>query len=86
MTLAVINKDLTQDAAVEVTGATLSRARAMRLTAPSISAMSGVALGGAMIGADGSWKGGHADPVRIKDGKVQLDVPACSAALITLTA
>ena len=86
MTLAVINKDLTQDAAVEVTGATLSRARTMRLTAPSISAMSGVTLGGAMIGADGSWKGGHADPVRIKDGKVQLDVPACSAALITLTA
>jgi hypothetical protein len=86
MTLAVINKDLSQDAAVEVTGAAPGRARVMRLSAPSISAMSGVTLGGAAIGVDGIWKGGRADPVRIKDGNALLDVPACSAALITLTA
>ena len=86
MTLAVINKDLSRDASVEVTGAASRRARVLRLTAPSISAMGGVTLGGAAVGGDGIWNGGKADPVRISGGKALLDVPASSAALVTLMA
>jgi glycosyl hydrolase family 79 len=86
ITLAVINKDLSQDATVEVSGAAAKRARVMRLSSPSISAMEGVSLGGAAIGPDGTWNGGRPNPVRIKDGKALLDVPARSAALVTLTA
>jgi hypothetical protein len=58
----------------------------MRLSAASPSALNGVTLGGAAVGGDGVWKGGQTDPVRISDGKALLDVPAGSAALITLTA
>jgi hypothetical protein len=58
----------------------------MRLVAPSLTAMSGVHLGGATVAGDGSWTDGKADPVRIVDGKALLDVPAGSAALIALTA
>src|SRR3984957_4176793 len=86
MILTVINKDLSQDATVEVAGVAARRARVMRLAAASPSALGGVTLGGAAVGGDGIWNGGQTDPVRIRDGKALLDVPAGSAALITLTA
>ena len=86
MTLTVINKGLSQDATVEVAGVAARRARVMRLTAASPSALGGVTLGGAAVGGDGIWNGGQTDPVRIRDGKALLDVPAGSAALITLAA
>jgi hypothetical protein len=86
ITLAVINKDLTRDAAVEVTGATSRAAQVLRLSAPSISAMDGVTLGGATVSSEGIWKGGKSDPVRMAGGKALLDVPAASAALLTLAA
>jgi hypothetical protein len=81
----VINKDLTRDAAVEVTGFTPKQAQAIRLTAPSLDAMNGVTLGGAAVNGDGSWKNAKADAVKIAGGKAVLDVSAGSAALITLT-
>ena len=86
MTLTVINKDLSQDATVEVAGVAARRARVMRLSAASPLALGGVTLGGAAVSGDGIWNGGKTDPVRIRDGKALLDVPAGSAALITLTA
>ena len=86
MTLAVINKDLRQDATVEVIGAAPRQARVMRLSGPSLSALGGVTLGGASVSNDGTWKVAQAEPAKIASGKVLLDVPAGSAALITLTA
>jgi hypothetical protein len=84
MTVAVINKDLSRDAMVEVTGVPLRQARVTRLTAPSLAALSGVSLGGAAVAGDGTWNGGRTDPVRIAGGKALLDVPAGSAALVAL--
>jgi hypothetical protein len=86
MTLAVINKDLHQDAAVEVMGAAARQAHVMRLSAPSLSAPGGVTLGGASVSSDGTWKIAQAEQAKIANGKVLLDVPAGSAALIALTA
>jgi hypothetical protein len=86
MTLAVINKDLHQDAAVEVMGAAQEQARIVRLSAPSLSALGGVTLGGASVSSDGTWKAAQIEQARIASGKVLLDVPAGSAALIALTA
>jgi hypothetical protein len=57
----------------------------MRLAGPSPTATSGVTLGGAAVDNDGKWNGGKSEPVRITGGKAYLDVPAGSAALITLT-
>jgi len=85
ITLTVINKDLTRDAAVEVSGFAPKQAQAMRLTAPSLAAMNGVTLGGAAVSGDGSWKNAKADAVKIAGGKAVLDVSAGSAALIALT-
>jgi hypothetical protein len=86
MSLAVINKDLRQDAAVEVIGAAPQQARVMRLSGPSLSALGGVMLGGAAVSNDGTWKGAQVEQAQIANGKVLLDVPAGSVALIALTA
>jgi len=85
-TLTVINKDMNRDATIEVaSAAALHRAQVTRLTAPSVSALTGASLGGATVAPDGSWSGAKSDPVRIAGGKAVLDVPAGSAALIALT-
>jgi Glycosyl hydrolase family 79 C-terminal beta domain len=83
--LTVINKDLARDAAVEVTGIPSTHARVMRLSAPSLTATSGVTLGGAAVDGDGKWSGGKRDPVVTAGGRARVDVPAGSAALITWT-
>jgi hypothetical protein len=86
LTVTVINKDTARDAAVDVTGAgALKQARVTRLTAPSLTALNSVTLGGATVSADGTWSGGKSDPVRIVAGKAMLDVPAGSAALLELS-
>ncbi len=86
-TLALINKDLSRNASVEVAAPTgLKQAHALRLAAGSLSAMNGVTLGGKAVTADGNWSGGHSETVTINGGKARLDLPAGSAALVTLTA
>lgn len=82
--VTVINKDMARDAAVELSGITPKHAEGMRLTAPSLAAMTDITLGGARIAADGIWPGGKSAPLRIAGGKTMLDVPAGSAALVTL--
>ena len=83
VTLVVINKDSGRDAAVEVTGFSSGKAQVMRLTAPSLNAVTGVSLGGGTVDGQGKWSGGKTDPVKITGGRASLDVPAASAALIT---
>jgi hypothetical protein len=85
VTVTVINKDMSRDASVELGGIPARHAKAMRLTAPALTATTGVTLGGAAVGADGSWNGGKSDPVKLTNGKALLDIPAGSAALVTLT-
>ncbi len=85
LTLTVINKDISRDAALDITGAgALRHAEVTRLAAPSLAATSGATLGGASVAADGTWNGGRSEPVRIAGGKLLLNVPAGSAALIAL--
>ena len=87
ITLTAINKDVHQDATVAVTGmGMLKQARVTRLTAPALASLNGVSLGGATVGADGSWSGGTSEPLRIAGGKAMLNVPAGSAALVSFTA
>jgi hypothetical protein len=84
-TLTVINKDLSRDASVEVTGIAPRQAQVMHLTAPSLTAMTGMRLGGAAVEDGGKWNGEKSDPVRIAGGKAYLEVPAGRAALVQLT-
>jgi hypothetical protein len=83
--LTVINKDVSRDAAVEVTGTASKTAGVVRLTGPGLAATSGATLGGGAIAADGSWAG-SSTAVPILGGRARLDVPAASAALVTFRA
>ena len=82
--VAVINKDMVRDAAVRIAGAPQGEAQVMRLAAPSVSALRGVTLGRAGVGADGRWAG-LSEMVTIRGGQGVLSVPAGSAALVTFT-
>jgi hypothetical protein len=85
--LAVINKDFSRDADVEIAGAAALRAaHVMHLTAPSLLAKEGITLGGVGVSDDGAWSAGRAQSVRIQAGGAQLRVAAGSAALVTLAA
>jgi hypothetical protein len=78
----IINKDQTRDANVAIKGIAGTGARMMRLAAPSLTAMSGITLGGASVDDQGNWNGKR-ESVRLADG---LSVPAASAALVWLSA
>jgi len=64
VTLTVINKDMSRDTSITVTGISAKQARVMRLTAPSLTAATGVTLGGAPVDAGGKWTGGKSEPVQ----------------------
>ena len=85
VTLAVINKDMSRDAAVSISGPAARQAGAMRLSAPSLSAAGGITLGGAAVDADGKWIGGKSEPLKLSRGRAMLDLPSGSAALVTMT-
>jgi hypothetical protein len=82
VTLTLINKDMSRDASVAISGVAPGQARVMRLTAPSLTATTGITLGGASVDSGGKWSGGKSETV--KPGR--LDLPSGSAALVTLTA
>jgi hypothetical protein len=66
-------------------GSGLASAHVLRLTAPSLSATSGVRLGGRQVARDGSWspppEGGSSVPIR--SGVVALKLAPASAALLS---
>lgn len=80
VTLTVINKDMSRDASVTVFGVAAKQAQIMRLAAPSLTATTGITLGGAAVDGGGKWTGGKSDPVKLAN----LEVPSGSAALVTL--
>jgi hypothetical protein len=85
VTVTAINKDMRSDASVAISGLPAREARVMRLSAPSLTATTGIVLGGASVDG-GRWSGGKSDPVKLSGGKAMLDVPAGSAALVILAA
>jgi hypothetical protein len=85
--LTVINKDASRGASVEISAPSpLTRAHAVRLTGPSLTAKTGVTLAGAAVDAGGHWHGRAPERIAITGGKAALEVPAGSAALVTLRA
>ena len=96
-TLAIINKDMAQDADVSITGidmvgpnvkpnVRMTRGRVLRLTGPALNAKDGVKLGEVSVAADGSWSGAKYETVKVANGSASLHVPAASAALVWLGA
>jgi uncharacterized protein (TIGR03437 family) len=82
--VTVINKDMTQDAAVSLApGAGYTTALAMRLTAPAVDSTTSVTLGGASVQADGSWLPAGLATLSSNGGTFSITVPAASALLLS---
>ena len=80
--VTVIDKDLTQDAAVSIApGAGYTAALAMRLTAPAVDSTTGVTLGAASVQADGSWLPAELENLPSSGGVFLTTVRAASAVL-----
>lgn len=79
--VVIINKDQSRDANVAIKGVALRQARMMRLSAPSLTTMSGITLGDASVDSEGKWSG-KSESTRLAEG---LPVPAGSAALVWLS-
>jgi hypothetical protein len=66
-------------------GAGYSAARVLRLTGPSLTATSGVRLGGRGVAGDGTWRAPRSLPVvAVHGGRVTVSLPPSSAALVTV--
>ncbi len=82
--VVVINKDLTQNAAVTINpGGSYSTALAMTLTAATLDATSGVTLGGAAVAVDGSWAPMQLQSAALANGAYSAAVPSGSALLVS---
>ena len=80
--VTVIDKDMTQDAAVSIApGAGYTAALAMRLTAPAVDSTTGVTLGAASVQADGSWLPAELENLPSSGGAFLTTVRAASAVL-----
>ncbi len=80
----VIDKDLTQDAAVAITpGGSYSAALAMSLTAPALTATTGIKVGGASVAAGGTWLPSQLQSAALANGAYTATVSSGSALLVS---
>jgi len=85
--VVVINKDPGRDRTVAIRLPGAAHASVERLLAPSVTAASGITLGGRSFGAEtatGALGAPRTKPLRVAGGRVKLSVPRGSAALVTL--
>jgi hypothetical protein len=83
--VVAINKDANRAVALDIVApAARSSAHAVRLMGPALTAKSGITLAGSTVNADGTWQGETPERLPVSHGNVAIDVPAGSAALITL--
>jgi len=83
--VALINKAPSQSQCVALDpGRRVRDATVIRLAGPSPDATAGVTFGGTVVDAFGGWVPAHREPVRIAHREIALDLPATSAALVTL--
>ncbi len=83
--VAVVNKDLSRQANVEITlPQGCSRAEADRLTAPSVESRDQVTLAGAQVSAEGVWSSGSGETITVSLGVASLELPASGAILVRL--
>lgn len=81
--ITIINKDLTNDAAVHVIlPKGYSKAHAFWLKAPSVKSKDHVTLAGTQVAADGAWAPGTPEKVVVNRGTAYLAVPHATAVLL----
>jgi hypothetical protein len=83
--VAIINREQAKDVTVQLDASRyFKEGRLLRLEAPSLSATSGVTLGGAPVSPDGSWKPASNQTLSREDRFFLIHVPASSAAVVNL--
>jgi hypothetical protein len=85
--VTVINKRPQGDAAICLdNGEHISpkKTSLLRLLGPSLESKSSVTLGGARVSADGHWSPNRIEEASLIAGRLQINVPAASAAIINL--
>ena len=82
--VVLINKDELNTATVQInTTLSYTKATAIRLTAPSVSATTGVTLGGSSVASDGAWNPSIIETVPTDGSLSRVTIPAASAIIIT---
>jgi hypothetical protein len=83
MLIALFNKDQQSSLQVSIDcGQPVQSANLWRLTAPTLDSTKGVTLAGAEVGADGHWDAAKVESAPIAGGRVSVDLPPASAALV----
>jgi Glycosyl hydrolase family 79 C-terminal beta domain len=83
--ITAINRDPSTAVQIRVTpGRTYTHAGTLRLTAPSLTASSGITFAGSGVSSAGVWKPGTQEAVYTQNGVYAISLPAASAALLTL--
>jgi hypothetical protein len=83
--LTLINKGETASVLhVETGGVSNDLAKVIRLTSPGVDATAGITLGGAEVSPAGVWKPRKSQTVPLHNGKLIIDMPAASAAMVEM--
>jgi hypothetical protein len=81
--LTLINKGQTASVLhVETGGVRNDLAKVTRLLGPGVDATTGITLGGAEVSSTGKWKPVRPQTVPLQNGKLIIDLPAASAAMV----
>jgi hypothetical protein len=82
--LTLVNKEAVSSAEVRAACPGIGVARGQRLSAPSLTSTSGVALGGSMVSSGGEWLPGPPEEIPVTSGELEVVVPAAAAILIEM--
>ena len=83
--VVLVNKDLTNPVVASiVSGSPRARAEVIRLAAPSATSREGVTLAGGAVAEDGTWAPQPGEMVPCVNGRLEVSLPAASAALLTI--
>jgi len=83
--VVLVNPAPTRAGVVIRAGGHRAVSRVLRLTGPSLSATSGVRLGGSAVAPDGTWKPRSERNHTATAAETRVDIPAASAAVVTLS-
>ncbi|MGD0129930.1 MAG: glycosyl hydrolase family 79 C-terminal domain-containing protein [Terriglobia bacterium] len=85
LSVTLINKEASQGVEVSIVGTrAFAGGSLLRLAAPSLESKGEVTLGGAAVAADGQWAANRREQLATPRGKCVIEVPAASAAFVTL--
>ena len=83
--ITLINKESGVDAKVSVSGVeAFKRGSVVRLSAASLESSTEVSFGGVAVKPHGTWKAEREEKIQSSDGRWVVNLPAASAAILTL--